>query len=162
MINFRRLLKDSALIIAVSCIFAVSINMFNPRGFVLVGKKEMARRQVVTISALEARIKHDSDVAVFVDTRNSGDYRKSSIRGAVSIPAFPESVRMKELEKNFPLISSEKELVLFCTGAACSDSAAVADALIEMGYARKIYFIDGGFPGWKEEGYALQGEEEKP
>ncbi len=161
MINIRRLLKDTAMIIVVSCMVAVFINLFHPGGFLLIGKKEYARKQIVAVSAREAKIKYDADIAVFIDTRNSKDFRNSSIAGAINIPAFPESVRLRLLEKNFPLLSSEKEIVLFCTGAGCGDSTAIADALIEMGYSKNIYFIKTGFPGWKKEGYAVQGEESK-
>lgn len=159
MISIPRLLKESVFIVVACVVLALAVNLFHPRGFLLVSKKEFARQQVVSISALEAKIKLDGGIAFTVDTRGFEEFSALSIPGAVNIPAYPESVRARALEKNFSLLSSKKEPVLFCTGMGCGESGTVADALLTMGYKRKIYIIETGLPGWQKKGYPVTKEE---
>lgn len=153
--SFREIIRDMVFIIIFSSVLAVGINLFHPRGFVLVGKSEYARKQVVDISVAEAKVKYDSDISVFIDTRDSQLFRYEHIEGAVSVPALPESVRAAAFEKHFQLLSKGKEVVLYCSGSGCGDSSMVADALIAMNYSSTIYVIKKGIPGWKDAGHRV-------
>lgn len=160
MISLRDTARDMVLIIILGLTIALLVNLFHPRGFLLVGKKEAARKQVVAISVTEAKIKHDAEMATFIDTRDSLAYRSERITGAISIPAMPESVRAAALEKHFQVLSSEKEVVLYCSGSTCGDSDMVADALLAIDYPRTIYIIKEGIPGWKKKNLPVEGGEE--
>jgi len=153
--SFREIARDMVFIIILSSVVAAGINLFHPRGFILVGKSEYGRKQVVDISVEEAKVKYDSDISVFIDTRDSQLFRHERIKGAVSVPALPESVRAAAFEKHFQLLSQGKEVVLYCSGSGCGDSSMVADALMAMDYSRVIYIIKKGIPGWKDAGHPV-------
>jgi rhodanese-related sulfurtransferase len=80
--------------------------------------------------------------AVLIDVRAFKDYRKSRIKGAVSIEhPIPEDYFTRS-----DSIARDKSLFIYCYGGFRSKKAAVA--FYDHGY-RNIYSLEGGFMKWK-------------
>ncbi|MFC1671252.1 rhodanese-like domain-containing protein [Spirochaetota bacterium] len=154
--NGNRLIKDIISILIFSAVIAIIANLINPRGFTLVSNDFIKNKKIVHISIKEARIKYSSKLAVFVDSRVINDFRKNHIKGAINIPANPESISLKKIRSYFKILNRQKELVIYCGGLSCGTSELLARRIIGMGYSRHIYIIKEGFPAWLKSGYTVE------
>lgn len=84
-----------------------------------------------------------------VDVREESEYAAGHLPGAVHIG---KGVIERDIEKKIP--DPHAEIVLYCGGGY--RSALAAENLHRMGYDNVIS-MDGGFRGWKEAGYPLEG-----
>jgi rhodanese-related sulfurtransferase len=97
----------------------------------------------------------DHGDAVFVDARNYDEYKAEHILGAVSLPKQRfDGAAGGEIARKY-LIG--QRVVLYCHGADCTDSEAVAKRLIALNMnIGPIHIIKDGFPGWKAAGYPVE------
>jgi rhodanese-related sulfurtransferase len=149
-----RLLKDIFIIIVAASAAGLAINLFHPRGFVPVSRQELALKQVVKVSAVEAKIKYDAGMALFIDAREKAEYDSGHIAGAGNMPASEPPAGAIRAAMARPL-----ELVVYCDGAACGAADRLARAITGQGYGRNIYVIEDGFPGWERRGYPVERQE---
>jgi rhodanese-related sulfurtransferase len=149
-----RLLKDILIIFVVAGTAAALINLFNPRGFVLVSRSSLEQRRIVPISAVEAKIKYDADMAIFIDAREKAEYDYAHIHGAVNIPVSDAAARQGAGEK-FSFLKKPVEVVVYCDGPACGASESMAKLLMDLGYQRNVYVIQKGFPEWELREYPV-------
>lgn len=84
-----------------------------------------------------------------VDVREESEYAAGHLPGAMHIG---KGVIERDIEKLIP--DPHAEIVLYCGGGY--RSALAAENLQRMGYDNVIS-VDGGFRGWKEAGYPLEG-----
>ena len=84
-----------------------------------------------------------------VDVREESEYAAGHLPGAMHIG---KGVIERDIEKLIP--DPHAEIVLYCGGGY--RSALAAENLQRMGYDNVIS-MDGGFRGWKEAGYPLEG-----
>lgn len=87
-----------------------------------------------------------------VDVREESEYAKGHLPRATHIG---KGVIERDIEKLIP--DSHAEIVLYCGGGY--RSALAAENLGRMGYDNVIS-MDGGYRGWKESGYPLEGTSE--
>jgi rhodanese-related sulfurtransferase len=150
-----RLLKDIISIVVLAGTVSVVINLFNPHGFVLVSRSSLYQRRIVPISAEEAMIKYDADMAVFIDAREKAEYDYAHIRGAVNIPVSDASAKQGTDEK-FSFLDRSAEVVVYCDGPGCGASESMAKLFLDRGYRRNVYIIQKGFPEWELREYPVE------
>jgi rhodanese-related sulfurtransferase len=97
---------------------------------------------------------YDSNDAVFVDARTYDEFKEGHIYGAIHIDkkyfdgAAGADIARKQLKG--------QHVVIYCHGAECTDSEAVAKRLLALNMQiGPIHIIKDGFPGWKAAGYPV-------
>ena len=153
--DVKNITKQSAVIIIAALLLGLAINVVHPRGYVLVSRKSLDRNNIVQIGIAEGKIKIDHASALFIDTRDGDDYSAKRIRGAINIPAHPESLSLVKIREYFRMIDSPRELVLYCD-EGCDSSVRVAEKLIEHGYSRKIFVMKQGVTAWEGRGFPVE------
>lgn len=84
-----------------------------------------------------------------IDVREESEFARGHLPGATHLS---KGVIERDVEATFPDRSAE--LVLYCGGGF--RSALAADNLQKMGY-QNVLSMDGGWSGWKEAGYSVEG-----
>ena len=99
--------------------------------------------------AVKARL--DAGEAVpLIDVREASEFAAGHLPGATHLS---KGVIERDVEETFP--DPDAELILYCGGGY--RSALAADNLRRMGYANAVS-LDGGWRGWTEAGYEVEGE----
>ncbi len=155
-----KILKESLIIVLLSIGIALTINLFHPKGYILIEKNRI-KSKIIYISGEEAKIKYDKGAALFVDSRSAYEFMRGHIKGALSVPAYPESASFNKIKKYFNRLQEPIELVIYCTGRSCGTSKDLADRLFGLGYKRHIYIIKEGYPKWVELGYPVKESERR-
>jgi rhodanese-related sulfurtransferase len=158
--ELKRILRESVLIVLITIIIAFTVNLFHPRGYVLVSR-ESAEGKIVFISSVEAKIKHAHGSALFIDSRDKRDYLRKHIDGAIHIPAFPESLSLKKINEHFDLLKKLKEIVIYCSGRSCETDETLARRLLELGYERHIFILYNGLPEWEARHYPIKAQNDE-
>lgn len=153
--EIKTLARQSAVIITGALLFGLAFNLVHPRGYVLVSRKSLERKNIVEIGIDEGKIKHDHASAMFVDTRDGDDYITTRIKGSINIPAYPESLALVKIREHYRALASPLELVLYCD-EGCDSSKRVAEMIIERGYSRKIFVMKHGVSSWESQGYPVE------
>jgi rhodanese-related sulfurtransferase len=164
-IKKRKLLNQTAILLAVSVIAAFIVNTFSPAGIATFGQWDTARG-VVTARAKNdvvtgkfeiedpamAKQIFDLGKTLFIDARSGDQYNEGHIPGAESLPIgrFDELIDAL-MERH----STEQSIVTYCSGRTCEDSHYLAQLLMDFGYGDVKVFIDG-YPGWEAEGYPVE------
>ena len=92
--------------------------------------------------------------AIFVDARDEVFYTyEGHIKKAVSLPN-------KDFEAAFArsaehLSPKDRELVIYCSGFGCEDSAELAKKLMDKGYSY-VFVYEGGWPEWSDAGLPIE------
>jgi rhodanese-related sulfurtransferase len=87
---------------------------------------------------------------LLVDTREDSEWSRGHIPGAIHLS---RGTIERDIEKTVP--DKNTPIVLYCGGGF--RSALAADNLQKMGY-RNVISMDGGWRGWTEAGYPIEGE----
>ena len=92
--------------------------------------------------------------ALFLDARRTTAYEAGHIVGARSVPVWEHDagVRIDALQRDG--IPFEKDLVIYCSGAACEDSGRLAEKLALAGFY-KLSVYKEGFPDWEKRGWPV-------
>ncbi|MGC4014298.1 MAG: rhodanese-like domain-containing protein [Luteolibacter sp.] len=111
------------------------------------------RVSVIEMSALFT-LQQDGKVLVY-DVRPSFVHGFGHLAGAISWPrgSFDEDYARHEPEMRAAL-AANKDVVLYCTDAACPDSRAVAARLAEKGFSVSV--LEGGYNAWKDAGMPVE------
>jgi rhodanese-related sulfurtransferase len=147
------ILKDMFFIIVISSAIGAGINLIHPRGFVFVSKSDFHATRLVPISADEAKIKYDSQAAVFIDARELAEYEASRISGAIHIPASSPVFPRQGADASY--LNGQLEIVVYCDGPTCGASDIVARKILKL-TSRHVYLLEKGFPEWVNRGYPVQ------
>ncbi len=147
----QHLFRDMLYITVAAAAAAFAVNLFHPRGYVMVGRSELEHRRIVPISAYEAKIKYDSGSAVFIDAREKAEFDESHIAGSINIPAGDPLPAPAGL----PYLKQPKEIVIYCDGGSCGASAILAGKILGLTRTH-IYIIERGLPDWKARGFPVQ------
>jgi rhodanese-related sulfurtransferase len=105
------------------------------------------------ISVQRAKEIYDKNEAVFVDARTFDEYKEGHILNSMHMDkkyfdgaAGPMKARALK----------GQAVVIYCHGAECTDSQAVAQRFISLNYQiGPIHIIKEGFPGWVAAGYPV-------
>lgn len=87
-----------------------------------------------------------------VDTREDREWARAHLPGAIHLG---KGIIERDIENAIP--DHAAKIVLYCGGGF--RSALAADNLQKMGYTHAIS-MDGGWRGWNEAGYPIEGGEE--
>ncbi len=86
---------------------------------------------------------------LIIDVRGAGEYADGHVQGAVNIP-------LGRLSRKLASIPNEQLIVTYCNmhhrGESRGERAAAM--LREQGYQART--LDGGYPGWKEQGFPIE------
>jgi rhodanese-related sulfurtransferase len=97
---------------------------------------------------LEQAYKLYNQGIVFIDARESEEYKEDHILNAVSIPFYEYEENAFKLDK----IKKDQPIVVYCAGTDCDLSIMLGDQLFDMGY-KKTYIFFGGWNEWTEAKY---------
>ncbi|MFD0895609.1 rhodanese-like domain-containing protein [Luteolibacter ambystomatis] len=111
------------------------------------------RVSVIDMSALFSL--QQSGKVLLYDVRPSFVHGFGHLAGAVSWPrgSFDQDYARHEPEIRAAL-AADKNVVLYCTDAACPDSRAVAARLAEKGFSVSV--LEGGYNAWKDAGMPVE------
>lgn len=101
----------------------------------------------------QAKELYDRREATFVDARDKSDYAAGHIKGALPLPLGDFETRLARFKVE---VKPDKTLIVYCNGFDCHDSMNLGNKLIKAGYGN-VYVFLGGFPEWKDAGYAVEG-----
>lgn len=94
--------------------------------------------------------------AIWVDVRDTEDYKRGHIKGALGIP-------LPEIESRLSEIPQDKEIVFYCEGTwdggTCEASRSAGRILIKEGYKQgNIKVFEDGYGAWENAGYPIEQE----
>ncbi len=113
-----------------------------------------ANGAVESMAVVEARKLCDRPDVVFVDVRESQEYAKGHIPGAVHVPrGFLEFIADPESPMHKPELSAGKRILVYC--ASGGRSALAAKTLKDMG-VEKVSNLVGGFGAWAQSGGPIE------
>ncbi len=144
-------------LILAALILAVAVNLLHPKRIPWV--EDWANRVEAQAVAEKVPLVQLSDMLnflrdgsrLFVDARPAEEYAKAHLPGAVSLP-------FQTLESSqVSMLSSDKPLVVYCSGPECDDSLLLALELRKLGRADAAVFI-GGMELWQAELLSTEGE----
>jgi rhodanese-related sulfurtransferase len=92
--------------------------------------------------------------ALFLDARRTAAYEAGHITGARSVPAWEHDADARIGALQSSGIPPDKDIVVYCSGATCEDSARLAEKLALAGFFRLSLYIDG-FPDWEKRGWPV-------
>lgn len=115
----------------------------------------MKDRMVKNITREELKRKLESkEDFILADARESAEYRKEHIKGAIRLPMMIVAKRVQELglgkDKN-------KEIVVYCRAIDCDASTVASKKLEELGFTNVSHYAQG-IEDWKKAGYKTEAE----
>ncbi len=150
------LLGALALVIG-SAALGLAVNHFSLRGIpVLPVGQEQASAPTIplpsglkSITLADAKKAFDDHTALFLDARPDADYTEAHLPGALSLPPGKFEELFLDLADR---VEEAPAIIVYCSGAECSDSVEVAERLRETG-DHTIYVLEAGWRAWSEAGY---------
>jgi rhodanese-related sulfurtransferase len=119
------------------------------KGFLKLVHDAKTRIRETNVHEVHKRLQQGDEFHL-VDVREESEWNAGHLPGAIHLG---KGIIERDIEKKIP--DQNTEIVLYCGGGF--RSALVADNLQKMGYTNLIS-MDGGFSGWKEAGYPLEGK----
>jgi rhodanese-related sulfurtransferase len=106
------------------------------------------------ISVQQAKEIYDKNEAIFIDARNFDEYREGHILGSMHIDKkYFDGAAGGDKARKY-LIG--QHVVIYCHGAECTDSEAVAKRLVALNlHIGPIHIIKDGIGGWQKAGYPV-------
>jgi rhodanese-related sulfurtransferase len=105
--------------------------------------------QYVDLAEAESRYEGGS---IFIDSREQDDYLQGHIRGAVHISAHdPDDT----IAANLRRLTKDAPYVVYCDGAECGSSTALARKMKEAGFPQ-VYVFYGGWEEWTDKGLPVE------
>jgi rhodanese-related sulfurtransferase len=92
--------------------------------------------------------------ALFIDARRTAAYEAGHIAGAWSIPVWESDADARVDALHNKGVPYEKDIVVYCSGVNCEDSALLAEKLAFAGFY-KLSIYKGGFPDWERRGWPV-------
>ncbi len=89
----------------------------------------------------------------------SDDFKLVMVLGEWAFLAkhIPGSINISSPDQCRKMLSSEDEIVVYCSGVACVSSMMAYKILVDGGF-QNVRRYAGGLPDWEDAGYALEGE----
>jgi len=116
------------------------------------------------ISAIEAKTLIEKGMPVY-DVRHEDEFKKAHVPSSISVPYNESSAKEVDFDRGddqFALNKLPKDknapFMMYCDGTICWKSYKSAVMAIEAGW-KNIYWFRGGFPEWKEAGFAIAKKE---
>ncbi len=102
----------------------------------------------------EAAFQLHASGALFIDARRSSSYEAGHIAGARSIPVWEHDADRRIDAMVRQGIPFDKEIVTYCSGLTCEDSARLSEKLALAGFYR-ISVYEEGYPDWQKRGWPV-------
>lgn len=162
------LLRDTALLIAVSLIAGLAFQTLHPGlGWLseapeegsceLEGEPEPSAIRVERIGVAEASALLDDPTVSFVDARSIDDYVAAHIPGALSLPAA-DAAGLLEVQ-SVPILPDGR-VITYCNGGACEQSEYLGLLLRDREVCKQVLVLEGGWAAWvTSEAPTVSGEE---
>lgn len=99
---------------------------------------------------LEQAYKLYNQNILFIDARESFDYKEAHIKNAINIPADHFDDYKFMLDK----INKDETVVTYCAGTDCDLSVVLSNIMFDMGY-KKVYVFFGGWNEWTQANYPV-------
>lgn len=116
---------------------------------------------VTLVTAEQARKMVESGVPI-IDARVANEFAEAHIKGAKSVPYREKSAKAvnfdpKEDSFDVSKLPADKnaELIFYCNAGECWKSYKASKVALDAGY-KKIHWLRGGIPEWKEKGYPVE------
>lgn len=149
----------AAVIVVSALVLAAVANALNPLGIgwlpgpdgrVGIPRAYESRLPQTTVD--EAFRIYQSGEGLFVDSRDTEDFDKDHIPGAINIPQRRWAEVWPELQSQLP---RDRLLLLYCYGGHCGLSTRQAKRLLVEEYD-DFLILDHGWDGWTEAGYPTE------
>jgi rhodanese-related sulfurtransferase len=92
--------------------------------------------------------------ALFLDARRTAAYEAGHIAGARSVPVWEHDADARIGDLQSGGIPPDKDIVVYCSGVTCEDSARLAEKLALAGFFRLSLYKEG-FPDWEQRGWPV-------
>lgn len=152
--------------LAAAAILGLGSNALNPDGIPLVGyypEIEYGPDSVIVppsaeegdppfITLKEAYGKYHDPGTVFLDSREPEEYEIGHIKGALNLPFDWVDEYWPDVE---PLLSTDAQIVIYCSGAECELSLFEGRYLRELGY-QNIFIFFGGWSEWESRSFPTE------
>lgn len=157
--DIRKLLKEIAVIVAVSCLLGATVNFSLVRRF-FTGQfrdsffplEKYPGIRLITLAEAEDLFAGRSGAAVFVDSRSRWEFAAGHIPGALTIPLEENREFLPEGVLAYP---PDRMIVIYCEGGDCQTSLALARLIHDRGF-RDIRIFEGGWAEWTASGLPVE------
>lgn len=159
-------IKQAVLLVVISVILAVVVNLVSARRIPFHGEwpSISGSDSVIVppsaqpgdppfISLDEAAAKFQSKNVVFIDARDTADFKLGRIRGAHNLPYDYYEDFWTSVMKDIP---SDREIVIYCSGDECELSLFLGRELAARGYD-KVFIFYGGWREWAKAKLPVEG-----
>jgi len=157
MFSWRMTLSRAGALVAVSVVMGIVYNSAISRDGIGLSQSPLqaaSGMEEARFLGLEEAHERWMRGVVFLDARHEDFYTyEGHIEGAVSLPFEGFDVAFARVKDRLP--SKDRELVCYCSGYGCEESAEIAKLLIEHGY-RRVLVYEGGWPEWTEAGLPVE------
>lgn len=109
-------------------------------------------RQLKEINAVTLKKWLESDRALLIDVRESGEFFAEHIPGAKLMP-------LSRFDSQVVAQNNNKKIVLYCQSG--NRSAQAAQKMIDLGFD-EVFHLQGGLPTWKAAGYPTKVNKNAP
>jgi len=142
----RQSINEALLLITAATVLGFAYTFVTKQGFFSGNNPNphAAATNLEMISLEKAKGLHESQDALFVDSRHDFEYKMGHIHGAINIALREVNTHRALLES----IPKEKMLIIYCDGIECNSSIELALKLTELKFTNvKVFF--GGWQEWK-------------
>ncbi len=135
---------------------AVSVNGINPFRRIgdvpVLGVEEWGTEDGLHFLTLEEVRSSLASGAMLIDSRTEDEYAEGHIPDAINLDYFEMG---KYLDRVLPAISSDRGIIIYCTGLDCDDSEMLARELYLLGF-RNLFCFRGGLEEWENSGLPVE------
>lgn len=168
--SFKRkslsIFSQAVLIVVISLFIGVIYNISTPEGISLIGSwsnKVLSDSLIVpysyeekidppAITLTQAMADFQSHNTIFLDARLEIDYKIGHILNALNLPFEDFEQYYSKIE---PLLSRDKNIIVYCDGTECETSLFLARLLKRKGFDNlKVFF--GGWTEWEKAGLPVE------
>ena len=114
--------------------------------------KDAQKQQWKQITIQEARKSLETGAVLFIDARESKEYKLGHIPGALNIPAETFLESYQEYTNWLPV---DLPLIVYCQGDPCDESRTALTHLKNFGH-ENLLLLPGGWLEWKGAGFELE------
>ncbi len=164
------MIRQAFVLLLYSTALGLVVNIFHPKDIPYVGEyRELTKagEPVVPPSAVagdppfitinDAQLEHQLGGTLFVDARDSTEFKCGTIPGSVNLPFdyLPEANLAGHIDSSLGRIAKDKPIIIFCSGEECDLSLHLARNLQSLGYTKLSIFF-GGAREWEKNDLEVQ------
>jgi rhodanese-related sulfurtransferase len=127
-------------------------NTISPHGIPFVDSSSFSNKKVARIDLEKAWVLFRQKGVIFVDARDTEEFKQGHIKGALSLP-IGNFDHQGPLFKD--LVPSDTSIITYCDGIGCESSLELAEVLLDSGY-KDVKVFYGGWREWKDTGHPVE------